>query len=221
MTFPPPRGNPFRRVLRLVRARPRLFIAAAVGIAAGVLLPSDWRPATRSVVAWDIAVALYLVLAFRLMMTCDINKIRRRAAIQDESKITILILTVAAALASIGAIIAELGGSERHPSHLALAIVTILLSWGFTHSIFALHYAHEYYDHNAHRGGGLTFPGDTPPDYWDFVYFSFVIGMTSQVSDVAVTSSSIRRLVTAHGVVSFIFNAAILALTVNIAAGAI
>ncbi len=224
MTTPATKAGPFHRMLRILRARPRLFIAAAVGITVGTLLPADWRLATRSVVGWDIAVALYLLLAVRLMMSCDINRIRHRAAIQDESKLTILILTVAAAIASLGAIIAELGGaqgSDRAPGHLALAIVTILLSWGFTHVIFALHYAHEYYDENAHRGGGLNFPGEMPPDYWDFVYFSFVIGMTSQVSDVAVTSAAIRRLVTAHGIVSFVFNAAILALTVNIAASAI
>ncbi len=215
---------PLLRPLRIIRARPRLFIAAAIGVVLITLLPADWRIATRSVVGWDIAVALYLVFAFRLMMNCDINRIRRRAALQDEGQFAILVLTVAAALASLGAIIAELGGSrgnDHRPTHLALAVVTILLSWGFTHTIFALHYAHEYYDENSHKGCGLNFPGETPPDYWDFVYFSFVIGMTSQVSDVAVTSRAIRRLVTAHGVLSFIFNAAILALTVNIAAGAI
>jgi len=131
---------------------------------------------------------------------------------------------VAAALASLGAIFAELGtstpGESRPPSHLVLATLTILLSWAFIHTIFALHYAHEFYDEAA--GQGMTFPGGDPnPDYWDFVYFSFVIGMTSQVSDVAITSKVIRRTVAAHGVVSFLFNAALLALTVNIAAGAI
>jgi uncharacterized membrane protein len=95
-----------------------------------------------------------------------------------------------------------------------------LLSWAFIHTIFALHYAHEFYDEDI--GGGLAFPGgETEPDYWDFVYFSFVIGMTSQVSDVGVTHKEIRRTVAAHGVVSFVFNAALLALTVNIAASAI
>jgi uncharacterized membrane protein len=94
-----------------------------------------------------------------------------------------------------------------------------LLSWAFIHTIFALHYAHEFYDVTA---GGLAFPqGSADPDYWDFVYFSFVIGMTSQVSDVAVTSKELRRIVTAHGMLSFVFNAALLALTVNLAAGAL
>ena len=94
------------------------------------------------------------------------------------------------------------------------------MSWTFTHTIFALHYAHDFYGEAA-RADGLKFPGNTQPDYWDFVYFSFVIGMTFQVSDVAVTNKSIRRMVVAHGALSFFFSTAIVALTVNIAAGLI
>ena len=102
-----------------------------------------------------------------------------------------------------------------------LAAVTILLSWAFTHTIFALHYAHEYYDENAGKGGGLKFPGDEPPDYWDFMYFSFVVGMTFQVSDVQVEDHKLRREVLAHGVLAFFFNVAIVALTINIVVGLI
>jgi uncharacterized membrane protein len=180
-------------------------------------------------VGWDIAVGVYLALAFRLMTGCDANHIRRRAALQDEGRFTILVLVVGSALASLMAILAELAGANRQPGQLALAGVTILLSWMFMHTIFALHYAHEYYAQKAAekaadtapKGGGLNFPGEETPDYWDFVYFSFVIGMTSQVSDVAVTSRALRRLVAIHGVVSFVFNVALLALLVNIAAGAL
>jgi uncharacterized membrane protein len=221
MTTPEKSRLPLQRWVRVVRARPRLFLAVLLGLALVLLLPSEWRMATRSLVAWDIAIGLYLVLAFRLMTNCDVNRIKRRAAYQDEGRITILVLVVGSALASLLAILAELGGANRQPPHLALAAITILLSWAFTHTIFAIHYAHEYYSERAHKGGGLNFPGDEPPDYWDFVYFSFVVGMTSQVSDVAVTSSALRRLVVAHGAVSFIFNATLLALTVNIAASAI
>src|SRR5262249_25581427 len=147
----------------------------------------------------------------------DAHHIRRRAALQDEGRFTILVLVVGSALASLMAILAELNGANRQPLQLALAGVTILLSWTFMHTIFALHYAHEYYGEKAvdkaagkaaepaPKGGGLNFPNEETPDYWDFVYFSFVIGMTSQVSDVAVTSRPLRRLVAAHGVVSFIF----------------
>jgi uncharacterized membrane protein len=221
MTIPEKSSNLLQSWVRVVRARPRLFLAILLGLVVLALLPAEWRFATRSLVAWDIALALYLVLAFRLMTKSDVNRIKRRAAHQDEGRITILVLVVASALASLLAILAELGGANRLPAHLALAAITILLSWAFTHTIFAIHYAHEYYGEKAHKGGGLNFPGDEPPDYWDFVYFSFVVGMTSQVSDVAVTSSALRRLVAAHGAVSFIFNATLLALTVNIAAGAI
>jgi uncharacterized membrane protein len=119
--------------------------------------------------------------------------------------------------------VAELGVKDtgRGPAHLALAVVTITLSWAFIHTIFALHYAHEFYIENRYEDGGLAFPGKEQPDYGDFLYFSLVIGMTSQVSDVAVTAKAIRRTVAAHGVVSFFFNAALLALTVNIAASAL
>jgi uncharacterized membrane protein len=213
--------NPLRRAVRIIRVRPRLFLSALVGITVGASWPADFHGATRILFGWDVGVALYLILALRLMAKTNIDGIRRHAARQDEGRIAVLALTAVAALASLGAIIAELGGANKAPSHLALAAVTILLSWTFTHTIFALHYAYEYYDENNHRGGGLKFPGDDPPDYWDFLYFSLVIGMTSQVSDVAVTSNKIRRMATGHGVVAFVFNATLLALTVNIAASLI
>jgi uncharacterized membrane protein len=212
--------------LRVIRARPRLFVSAIVGLVVIAICPMDWRIATRLLVGWDVGVALYLALAIRLMALADVQHIRRRARLQDEGQLVILALTAAAALASLAAIVALLGmaggGAERPPEHLALAVVTILLSWFFTHLMFALHYAHEFYDENGGRGGGLLFPGDLhEPDYWDFVYFSFVIGMTSQVSDVAITCRPIRHTVSVHGIISFIFNVALLALTVNIAASAI
>jgi uncharacterized membrane protein len=233
MGVPEKRRDPVRRWIRMVRARPRLFLSILLGLVIAAIAPSDWRPATRALAGWDIAVGVYLVLAVRLMTGCDANHIRRRAAVQDEGRFTILVLVVASALASLMAILAELSGANRQPAQLALAGVTILLSWTFMHTIFALHYAHEYYGErglgksvenaadNAAKGSGLNFPGEQAPDYWDFVYFSFVIGMTSQVSDVAVTSRPLRRLVAAHGVASFIFNVTLLALMVNIAAGAI
>jgi uncharacterized membrane protein len=211
------------RIVRLVRARPRLFLAAILGIVIGLVLPSEWRATTRLLVGWDAGVGLYLALAFHAMAKADVARIRRRAAMLDEDRVAFLILTAGAALATIGAIVAELGDKEtaRAPAHLALAVVTIALSWAFTHTIFALHYAHEFYIENRYEDGGLAFPGKEQPDYWDFAYFSLVIGMTSQVSDVAVTAKGIRRTVLAHGVVSFFFNVALLALTVNIAASAL
>lgn len=219
MMVPPKSRNPLRRFVRAVRTHPRLVLAIAVGLVVAAVLPSAWRGVTRALVAWDVAVGFYLVAVTRLMADCSIAQIRRRAATQDEGRYAIPVLVAAAALASLGAIMAELVGSlGRDPSMLVLASVTVLLSWALIHAIFAVHYAHEYYDANAHRGGGLNFPGEAAPDYWDFVYFSLVIGMTSQVSDVAVTAPAIRRMVAAHAVVSFIFNLTLIALTVNIAA---
>jgi uncharacterized membrane protein len=218
---PAPRRPP--RIVRIVRARPRLFFSAALGIAAGVLVTAEWRLSTRLLVAWDFGIAVYLALAFAAMANSDIGRIRRRAALLDEDRIVFLTLTAGAALASLGAIVAELGAKDagHAPAKLGLAVVTIALSWAFIHTIFALHYAHEFYIEARYENGGLAFPGKEQPDYWDFLYFSLVIGMTSQVSDVAVTAKAIRRTVSAHGVVSFFFNAALLALTVNIAASAL
>jgi len=181
--------------------------------------------ATKLLVGWDIGVGLYLVLAFSLMARSDAHRIRRRAANQDEGGMIILVLTVAAAIASLAAIFAELGtveGTKREAGQLILATATVVLSWALIHSIFALHYAHEFYGEGRdHKFGGMAFPDDQEPDYWDFTYFAFTIGMCAQVSDVTVSSKSIRRTVLSHSVISFLFNAALLALTVNIAASAI
>ncbi len=212
------------RFIRIIWARPRLFIAAVVGVTVIALLPGHWGLATRLLVGWDVGIAFYLIAAYQIIIRADASHIQRRASIEDEGRIGILVLTVASALASLGAIIALLGSTHaggRDAMQLGLATLTILLSWGFIHTIFAFHYAHEYYGDRAAKKSGLTFPNDDAPDYWDFVYFSFVIGMTSQVSDVAVAAKPIRRTVAAHGIVSFLFNAALLALTVNIAASAI
>jgi uncharacterized membrane protein len=221
---PMPRHAP--SIVRIVRSRPRLFLSALLGLVViGVLSAvTEWKPATRLLIGWDVGVALYLILAFELMAHCDVHHIRRRAIQQDDGAVAILVLTAIAALASFGAIIAELStvqGTTRTPAQLVIATATIVLSWVFTHMTFALHYAHEFYGEDAGKDAGMAFPGKGEPDYWDFFYFSIVIGMTSQVSDVAVTTKTIRRTVTAHGIVSFFFNAALLALTVNIAASAI
>jgi uncharacterized membrane protein len=207
------------RPVRIIYARPRLFISLAIGSAVLLVLPTHLRLATRLLVAWDTTIALYTVLAFALFLSCDHSRIRRLASLQDDGRFLILILTAVAAFASIAAIVLELGVKPQRPPQLILAVVTIVLSWSMIHSTFALHYAHEYY--RGAKVGGLAFPGDDKPDYWDFVYFSFVIGMTAQVSDVGVTDKTIRRTAIAHGVVSFIFNTALVALMVNIAASAI
>ena len=220
-----PRRPP--RLVRIIRTRPRLFFSILLALAVIALLfaVTNWRAATRLLVGWDIGIGLYLVLAFSLMARSDVHRIRRRAANQDEGSMAMLVLTVAAAIASMAAIFAELAtepGVSRQPAQLILATATVVLSWAFIHSIFALHYAHEFYGEGRdHKMGGMSFPDDAEPDYWDFTYFAFTIGMCAQVSDVTVSSKSIRRTVLAHSVISFLFNAALLALTVNIAASAI
>jgi uncharacterized membrane protein len=112
-------------------------------------------------------------------------------------------------------------GSDRDIS-IAVSVATILLSWMLIHTVFALFYAHEFHSEGNDRagghGGGLAFPDDSTPDYLDFLYFSFVVGTTAQTSDVAVTSRAMRRVVMLHGVLSFFFNTAVIALAVNIAA---
>jgi len=215
------------KFVRVIKARPRLFIAMAIGSAIAVVFAAfaNWRLASALLLGWDVCAGLYLVLAFHMMAKADVHHMRRRARLQDEGQVAILVLTAAAALASLAAIFALLGtanGGMRSAADLFLATITILLSWAFTHTIFALHYAHEYYDENAGKGSGMEFPGNEPePDYWDFMYFAFVIGMCAQVSDITVSARPIRRTVFGHSVVSFVFNAALLALTVNIAASAI
>lgn len=208
--------------LRLVVSRPRTFIALGIAILAFFLLPEQHRLVTRALVAWDVFATIYLVLAYIMMYRCGHEHIKPSALMQDDGRILIMIVTQLGALASLAAILFELGASKKSVPGLSLAVITIALSWTLVHTTFALHYAHDYY--RGTRPGGLQFPsGDTRDhaDYWDFAYFSFVIGMTAQVSDVGITDKAIRRTATVHGIISFVFNTALLALTVNIAASAI
>jgi uncharacterized membrane protein len=208
--------------VRVVYARPRTFISILIGIVAFLLLPGSLRLVTRLLIGWDIFVACYLVLAYIMVFRCGLAHIRRNAVLQDDGRFLILLVTALGAFASIAAIVFELGAMKGSGPQLILATVTIALSWAMVHTTFALHYAHDYY--RGAKPGGLQFPsGDEHDhaDYWDFVYFSFVIGMTAQVSDVGITDKTIRRTATAHGIISFVFNTALLALMVNIAASAI
>jgi uncharacterized membrane protein len=208
--------------LRVVYARPRTFFSIAVGIIAFFLLPDSLRLVTRLLIGWDIFTAFYVVLAYAMMFRCDHSHIRGNAILQDDGRFLILLVTAIGAFASIAAIVLELGSSHRGAYELTLAVVTIVLSWSAVHTTFALHYAHDYY--RGAKPGGLQFPSADQrdhADYWDFVYFSFVIGMTAQVSDVGISDKIIRRTATVHGIISFIYNTALVALMVNIAASAI
>jgi uncharacterized membrane protein len=209
-------------LVRVGKAHVRLLVSAVIGAIAAAVLPGSVL--TRALLGWDLGVAIYLISAAAAMAHCvSVAQMERNAAAQDEGAYAVLALTGASALASLGAIFAELDVVDRSDPQYGLygvlAVGTVLLSWTFVHTIFALHYAHDYYG-GRHRGG-LRFPEDEKPDYWDFVYFAFVVGMTFQVSDVAVTQKQIRRMVVAHGVLSFFFTTTVVAMMVNIAAGVI
>ena len=206
-----------KRFPRLWHLHARLLLSSGFGATVALtLIALPWRFSTRIIVGWDAGVALYLALVYLVMARGSIAEIRRRAAINDEGAIALLVLTAAAALASLAAVLAELGHSPG-PYQIAPSIATILLSWTFMHTMFALHYLHEFYGQGADdQLGGLVFPGSEDPDYWDFLYYSLVVAMTAQVSDVQITSKTIRRLTTLHGAISFFFNATVLALAVNI-----
>jgi uncharacterized membrane protein len=217
------RGGLLHTVWQQTRHRPRLASAIALGVAAYFMPPLSYSSGwTRALAAWDIGVGLYLVLAWHLMaQPASAEKLRSRAKLQDDGAAVVLGLTLTAAIASLAAIVGELVGAKTDAGlaeapHPWLAVSTILLSWLLVHTAFALHYAHEYYvDHGEGGQPCLLFPGGSSPDYLDFLYFSFVIGCTSQTSDVSIASRSMRHLALLHGVVAFIFNTTLLALTVG------
>jgi len=208
--------------VRVVYARPRTFVSMLLGLVAFFVLPHSLRLVTRLLLGWDVFATLYLVLVYIMMWQSGHRHIRRNAILQDDGRFLILMVAALGAFASIAAIVFELGAAHRGVIELTLATTTIALSWAIVHTAFALHYAHDYY--RGAKPGGLQFPsGETKDhaDYWDFVYFSFVIGMTAQVSDVGITDKTIRRTATVHGIISFVYNTALVALMVNIAASAI
>ena len=212
------------RALVFLRQHLRLFVCALLGATTGLLLPAQWGTTLRSVVGWDVAAFVYIAVASVMLTRADEKSIRKRAEEQDDGALMALLIVVAAAGLSLAAIFIAVAQAKAARAGIgwpaAAAIVTVVLSWTLCHTVFAIHYAHEYYNERR-KGSGLDFPGEEAPDYWDFVYFSFVIGMTFQVSDVAVSDRVLRRLVVAHGAIAFFFNTAIVALTVNIAASAI
>jgi uncharacterized membrane protein len=189
---------------RLIKAQPRFFTAAVAGAPLWLFLPHDWRASTRLLAAWDCATALYLILAVVMMVRANIDEIRYRAALQDEGQLLILGLAAITALISLAGSMAEMAAAkalEPHDGwrHIALAGLTVLLSWTFAHTIFAIHYAHEYFaGPEDDLAGGLEFPGAESPDCWDFIYYSFIIGTASATADVNVTSKTMRRITTMH-----------------------
>jgi uncharacterized membrane protein len=221
-----PQGR-LRRLARVFTSRLRLFAGLAAGLLAAYVLPLSLRQSSRAVLAWDTGVIVYLALAALLFLSQRLDRMEADAEAQEEGEWTIFALTLAAVVFSFVAILNEFSGiKDMQPAmrslHVSLVAATLFMSWLMTHVTFAFRYAHEFYAKD--KGGpdvdrGLDFPGEKRPDYLDFLYFSLVLGMTFQVSDVDITARKFRRMAAVHGLLSFLFNTIILALTVNIAAG--
>ena len=205
------------------RAHARLATAVVVGIAVALLVPGAMAAVTRALVGWNVAVWLYLALVAAVMRSADHGQLRRVAALQAESAGTVLALvSVASVVSLVGTVMelsaAKLPGAAHAAPHVVLALATVVGSWLLLPTVFALTYASRYY---RESGGGLLFPGadaSFQPHYDDFLYFAFTAAVASQTADVSVTNTSLRRLVLRQSLLSFAFNTAILALTVNIAA---
>lgn len=212
------------RIVRILIARRRLLLALIAGLALMVLLPHSLRLATRALLGWDLMALIYVGAALWMIHHSDVETCRARASLYDEGDWIIMALVVVSAGASIGSIFVELATvkslHEMRAVSLAITGATVVLSWAFTHVIFTLHYANLYYrPESLGTPGGLIFPGDRDPDYGDFLYYSFVVGCTAQTADVNTASPAMRRTTLVHGIISFAFNTAILALTINIGAG--
>lgn len=215
------------RLIRLVRARPRLFVVTAVALAVGMFLPATVTdvPVTRWLIAWNCGTLLYVLLAAVMMVRSSHDHMRQRAALHDDGQLAILGVVVVAAIASLAAIAGELVLVTRLQGltrilHVTLAGFTLLSSWAFIQVMFALHYAHEYYATLVEgRRPALDFPGDERPDYGDFFYFAAIIGTSGQTADVSLVSKAMRRIGTVHCILAYLFNTTLLALLINIGAG--
>ncbi|XHS76831.1 DUF1345 domain-containing protein [Burkholderiaceae bacterium UC74_6] len=209
-----------------LRTRKRLLSSAVVGIIVALAWPSHMEPLSRALLGWNVGVWLYLALALHMMFRVTDKDLQRHAMASADGMGTVLLLAGGGAAASLVAVALEqmqvksgIGVGEGWP-HLILALVTVAGTWLFLAVEFALAYASIF-----HRKGhchGLDFPGDEDtPDYLDFLYFSATVSACAQTSDVAVNSRPMRRLVLVHTVLAFAFNTGVLALSINILAGAI
>ena len=204
----------------------RLLYGLLAGLATAALpLPLVWQ--FRGLLGWSVGVAVYLALAWWLCERFDAKRTRERAQAQDETSVVLFLLMLLATMACVAAIVVmmqqgkEFSGAAR-AVHLAVSVVALIASWLFIQMMFAFRYAHRYYQEEKLKepdGPGLQFPGGLDPDYFDFLYYAHVVGMTSQVSDVQVCSREMRRLTLVHSVLSFGFNMLVLALSINVVAG--
>jgi len=214
-------------LFRILTGHSRLFVSIGIGLASYLATPAAWQPQTRGIAAWDTGAFAYLAVVLWLFVATPVERMERNARAQQDGEWTLFWLVLAGAIASFVAIIGEFGSmkaaaADERNLKVALVAATLLLSWVVTQAAFALRYAHEFYSRTGDAAavdGGLQFPEEERPDYLDFFYFSAVLGMTFQVSDVQITSRKLRRLATVHGMLGFLFNTVIIALTVNLASG--
>jgi len=202
-------------------------IIICIGLAIVVYFIADIKNNAlgRLMIGWNTFSLCLLIMTWITFKITTPDEIRRQAALQDASRVTIFIIILVSAFASFFAVLLLVISKKEETQALdiPIAISGMFFSWFLVHTIFAMRYAHIYYgDHETKPdmfAGGLSFPNENKPDYLDFAYFSFVLGMTFQVSDVQVTSKRLRRLALIHGILSFGFNTIIVALTINVIAG--
>ncbi|MFZ2031693.1 MAG: DUF1345 domain-containing protein [Vitreimonas sp.] len=211
--------------------RKTILVGVAFGVAVAMFLhvaANSLTPLTRGLAAWDVGVIGYLATLFWLLRHATPDKIAAKVAATDDGRFFILFISLLGFAVSIAAIVAEAGqaaaahGADK-PERVAFVLITVALSWLFVHTAFANHYAHEFYgqsEDNEARGG-LIFPGDLDPNFWDFLHFGLVIGVANQTADIQISSKAIRNVVTIHGIIAFVFNTMILALAINFAASMI
>ena len=205
--------------------RPYFFISLLLTAVLFVVLAlaTDWQGSTRLLLAWNVSVWLYLLFTLPKLWHTSSSHILRRAQEQDMGKWIILALVVLSLLMCVVAIVVELAHMPNVLSlklgHVSLAVLTVISAWFFIHTIFAIHYAHDFYlAQHAGSGGGLDFPNTPEPLYPDFIYFSYVIGTSAQTADVSISSRNMRILNLLHIILAYGFNTTILAICINVAA---
>lgn len=210
------------RLGRLPATR-RLILALAAGAATWALSPAHYQVLVRLILSWDACAVVALLLIWTGMYTADADRIRAVAVTEDFSRFLSFVFVLVAAAASLVAVVVLLGtmhglGPIALARHIGLSMVAVGASWLLVHTVFTLRYAHTYYDANPDGSdvGGLDFPGGLrEPDYLDLAYFSFVVGMTAQTADVSISGRAQRRLALLHGIISFGFNTALVALVIS------
>ncbi|MDQ0396096.1 DUF1345 domain-containing protein [Labrys monachus] len=214
-----------RAFYRAIITRPFLVAPFAICFLAAFIGPFGFPLLERLLAGWCLASAFYVISVSWYLGRMTTQDLSRRADDLDEGALTILALSMLSAAASFAGVVFELSAMHSHAGQTAvslpLMVVTIVCSWFFIHTIFAIHYAHVFYNDGGHPTAPCLDFGnqDEEPDYWDFVYFSVAIGASSATSDTNIRSRLMRRLVAAHAIFSFFFNATVLALAINIAAG--